>query len=52
MRIKSGDMISREFPICIYLICGQSKPKLLLWQAWKATNEFREKFDILCEVSL
>ena len=22
MRIKSGDMISREFPICIYLICG------------------------------
>ena len=22
MRIKSGDMISREFPICIYLICA------------------------------
>ena len=21
MRIKSGDMISLEFPICIYLIC-------------------------------
>ena len=23
MRIKSGDMISREFPICIYLICAR-----------------------------
>ena len=21
MRIKSGDMISREFPVCVYLIC-------------------------------
>ena len=25
MRIKSGDMISREFPICIYLICDNAK---------------------------
>ena len=24
MRIKSGDMISREFPICIYLICAST----------------------------